>query len=90
MMACLYTENYFYNRKVVTIKRKRSSDGSQTEAEEVPQALLLNTKLYMIADKYNIPDLKSLAARKFEEVLPDEVKTPSLSVSLALLFTQSS
>ena len=78
----MYTGDYCDNRK--------SSAG--TAPQTVPddaQALLNNTMVYVIAEKYEVSPLKTLAARKFAEVLPHEGNSPSFAASLKLMYEET-
>jgi hypothetical protein len=53
--------------------------------------LLSNALVYVLAEKYNIPTLKRLAAQKYEKVLPQEWDNVSSSLikSLSLMYSQT-
>jgi len=49
-------------------------------------ALLVNAKVYIIADKYDLQDLKALAKNKYEEVVPENWNSTTFVASLKLLY----
>lgn len=54
---------------------------SYDEEEELPEDvshLLLHTRVYALAEKYDIPSLKSLARRKFEMAMACNYDSPEL------------
>lgn len=54
-----------------------------------PLSLLINAKVYVIADKYEIQALKDLAVAKYKEVLPDTWNSPSFSESALLVYNNT-
>ncbi|KAF7870430.1 hypothetical protein EAF04_004175 [Stromatinia cepivora] len=52
----------------------------------VPSSLLFNAKVYIIADKYMIPALKSLACEKCTKSLDEHWNTPEFSAAAELLW----
>jgi hypothetical protein len=54
-----------------------------------PEALLMNAKVYVIAEKYDVGALKTLATKKYKEVLPRTWNSPSFIASLALLYDET-
>ncbi|CAD6444460.1 6a6c280b-755d-4884-8bd3-fc363dc20355 [Sclerotinia trifoliorum] len=52
----------------------------------LPSSLLLNAKVYIIADKYMIPALKSLACEKCSKSLEEHWNTPEFSATAELLW----
>jgi len=83
MIDFIYTDSYCDNTTIGT------AVGSSQKAPGVPQSLLLNTKIYIIADKYDIQILKLYAVKKYSEALPREGLTSSFSSSLRLMYEQT-
>ncbi|TAQ87236.1 hypothetical protein B7494_g4422 [Chlorociboria aeruginascens] len=54
--------------------------------EDKASALLFNTKVYIIADKYDIPVLKTLAKAKYERSIISHWNTPTFSEAAKLLW----
>lgn len=52
-------------------------------------ALLTNTMVYIIGDQLQIPDLKMLAKKKFEEVVTDRWNSGSFVAGLKLLYKET-
>ena len=48
-----------------------------------------NTKVYIFADKYDIPGLKELAMVKYEKAVSNEWNYPSFASSLELMYAQA-
>jgi hypothetical protein len=63
-------------------KGSRSMDYSDT-------ALLINTQVFIIADKYDIQDLKQLAREKYEDVVPHTWDSSSFVASLKLIYEET-
>ncbi|KAB8292166.1 hypothetical protein EYC80_007909 [Monilinia laxa] len=76
MINFLYTQDY---------DDTTTSEESQIEPHG---PLLVNTMLYILADKYDIPPLKTLATKKFERALRTDWNSPSFTASLNLLYEQ--
>ncbi len=52
-------------------------------------ALLLNTKVYIIGGKLDVQPLKELAKRKFEEIISDQWNGASFVTSLRLVYDET-
>ncbi|KAA8564609.1 hypothetical protein EYC84_011521 [Monilinia fructicola] len=78
MINFLYTQDY--------------DDTTTSEESHIENhgPLLVNTMLYVIADKYDIPPLKMLATKKFETALLTDWNSPSFTASLDLFSTTDS
>lgn len=57
-----------------------------TCAETVNGQLLINTKMYIIGDKYMVDKLKSLAIEKYRKALVSHWNSDAFSASLKLLY----
>lgn len=55
----------------------------------VPQRLIVNTKIYICAEKWDIPKLKTLSAKKFKAHLAREGNSSSFSSSLGLMYEET-
>lgn len=67
---------------------------SQTDADSdiriiSPDALVILVKVYITADKYDIPALSQLSKSKYELLLPQHWNSAALSSSLRLLFDET-
>jgi hypothetical protein len=82
----MYTSDYNDSpgSETTTITRTASTKSGTTS-----QALIVNTKVYVSADKWDIPALKKLAANKFEDALPKEGKSSTFAMSLRLMFEET-
>lgn len=81
MMIYLYTLDYDDHRS--------SSLAKPAEAKVTaydPASLLVNAKVYIIAEKYEIEALKKLACTKYGEVLPNTWNTSIFSESASHLY----
>jgi ribosomal protein S27AE len=62
-------------------------DGEQQDlASEASKALVTAVKVYIIADKYDIPPLKLLSATKYRALLPLHWNSNSFTESLQIIF----
>jgi hypothetical protein len=62
---------------------------NENPGEAEASALLLNTKVYVMAEKYDIRDLKILAANKFEAALPNEWNSHSMTTSIKIMYEET-
>jgi len=53
------------------------------------KALVINTKVYIIGEKYMVPNLKEFATKKFETALVDQWNSKSFADSLRLMFDET-
>lgn len=71
---------------------KRSStlaSASTTVTQSSPEsamALLLNARIYVIAELYDVPSLKELAKEKYAELVPTEWNNPTFVATLKLMY----
>jgi hypothetical protein len=82
----IYTSDYSDSPGSATTTITRTAS---TKSGTASQALIVNTKVYISADKWDIPALKKLAANKFEDALPKEGKSSSFAMSLRLMFEET-
>ncbi|TVY20480.1 hypothetical protein LARI1_G001840, partial [Lachnellula arida] len=62
----------------------------QMERTQIPsEPLITVVKVYIMADKYDVPALKKLATTKYRDLLQTEWESESFSQSLELLFDQT-
>ncbi|CZR69761.1 uncharacterized protein PAC_19661 [Phialocephala subalpina] len=61
---------------------------SRKAAEGHSGILITCTRVFIMAEKYDIPDLKNLAKTKFEGAISTEWNTCALSVSLRLMYDE--
>ena len=76
----MYTSDYNDCPGSATTKITRTAS---TKSGTASQALIVNTKVYISADKWDIPALKKLAANKFEDALPKEGKSSTFAMTYA-------
>jgi hypothetical protein len=62
---------------------------ASTNSGTVPRDLIVHTRVYISAEKWDIPALKNLAAKKFEDALLLEGETSSFAESLRLMFEET-
>ena len=69
---------------------KENSEKVQIETTHaISEALVTVVKVYIIADKYDIPTLKKLSTTKYKDLLPSEWKGEVFCQSLKLLFDET-
>jgi len=61
-------------------------DYSLSTADTSEGSLLANAKVYIIADRYDIPDLKLAAMKKYQAAEPTEWNSTSFSASMQLVY----
>ena len=83
MIRFMYTTEYCDNSKIAT------ATGAIQKIPDVSEALLINTKVYVMAELYDVAALKDLAALKFSKALPQEGKSASFSASLKLIYEET-
>jgi hypothetical protein len=64
MIKFLYEQDYHYGPTI--------TENEDEEPVTVAGSLVANTKLYIIADKNDIPSLKELAQSKYKKAVADE------------------
>ncbi|ESZ93395.1 hypothetical protein SBOR_6215 [Sclerotinia borealis F-4128] len=74
--------NFFY------LQDYDDSSTSEEAAKEDYGPLLINTMVYIIGDKYDIPGLQTLAKQKYEKAILTDWNTTSFSASLELLYEE--
>jgi hypothetical protein len=82
-LTFLYSGDYCDNATIATAK------GATQTITGVPEALLTNTKVYVMAGKYDVPALKEHAVKKFTLALPQEGMTASFVSSLKLMYEET-
>jgi hypothetical protein len=83
----LYKENYNDNTKIATATSTRSS--THQTLPGIPQALVLNAKVYVMAEKCDVSELKKLATVKYKAALQNEWNSPALAASLKVLYRET-
>ncbi|TVY40304.1 hypothetical protein LOCC1_G005411 [Lachnellula occidentalis] len=81
----LYKSEYSYDVKQLP----KPSFPSTTATETASNETLLHTKVYVLAEKYDVPALKTLASQHFKTCLPRNVLTNAFVESLEIIFTQT-
>jgi hypothetical protein len=66
-----------------------SSSPAATQVDSVDTSLLINAKVYVIADKFDIQPLKQLAETKYKEGLPGHWNSASFVSSLKLFYEET-
>jgi hypothetical protein len=92
MIDFLYKLDYDDHRSAPTIPK--TVDQDQTVDEDQPQrvnplSLLINAKVYVIADKYEIQALKDLATAKYMHVLPETWNNSAFTESASLVYNNT-
>jgi hypothetical protein len=82
----LYTSDYSNSLDPTTTT---TAGIASTNFGTTSQDLIVHTGVYISAEKWDIPALKKLAAKKFEDALPLEGKTSSFAESLCLMFEET-
>jgi hypothetical protein len=82
----MYTSDYNDSLGSAITKVTRTAS---TKSGTASQALIVNTKVYISAEKWDIPALKKLAVKKFEDALPKKGKLSSFAESLRLMFEET-
>jgi hypothetical protein len=79
----LYSGDYCDNATIATAR------GATQTITGVSEALLTNTKVYVMAEKYDVLALKEHAVKKFTLALPKEGMTASFLSSLKLMYEET-
>lgn len=66
-----------------------SASTRASKTVEPAEAVLINTKVYIIGDKYDIQPLKDLAAKKYGEALPNHWNSAPFVASLKLVYEET-
>lgn len=105
MLEYLYTDNYDGNGEAASVASYPHGKGANANLQATPvteeeqlsahdppgyHELLNNIAVYVIADKYDIPDLEMLAATKFENALQNSGMVASLPAIIDAVFDATS
>src|SRR5882672_7153230 len=90
MISYLYIESYIDQLKALS-----STSTSSSSAATTYHPLMLNAKVYVMAEKYDVSRLKTYSAQKFEDSFPGTwnatlmaANSPPLAASLKLLYEE--
>lgn len=81
----MYIEDYCDNQKIKIAAVEDTTKVTQVIAQ-VPDVILINTKVYIMAENYDVPALMKHAATKFYEVLEEEGQPFSFVASFKLIY----
>ncbi|KAE8446182.1 hypothetical protein EG329_012407 [Mollisiaceae sp. DMI_Dod_QoI] len=77
-----------FDRLIQFLSKETFDDEASTNEVSEDSHLTIYTKVYVLAEKYDIPSLKELATSKFKKAVAPEWNPDSLATSLELMYTE--
>jgi len=68
------------------VPKKKKTNASTNSESTYAESLITHTKVYILADKYDITPLEELSAQKYKSIAPTHWETPSFAESIGLLY----
>ncbi|KAG0646411.1 Kelch repeat and BTB domain-containing 5, partial [Hyphodiscus hymeniophilus] len=87
LVSFFYKETYDDSHNVTTTLAVPSSMNDSFVGTS--QALLLNAKVYVMAEKFDIPELKKLATVKYEAAVPIDWNSEAMAASINVVYEET-